>query len=130
MYLRTNDAAVARAFAVPDTHFALDYVKPDLILLRVLARGLVMWDEVAATRSWVESQLPEIMKVAGPPSNMPHPLNSLSVAQEHTTDVQINAAAGKPFVFDGNFLVPDILQMSAAQPVKCWKMCIPLEIAA
>ena len=75
MYLRTNDAAVARAFAVPDTHFALDYVKPDLILLRVLARGLVMWDEVAATRDWVESQLPEIMKVGCPSSSMLHSLH-------------------------------------------------------
>ena len=64
MYLKTNDAAIARAFSIPDTHFALDYVKPDLIVLRVLARGLVMWSEVAATKEWVESQLPDIMKVA------------------------------------------------------------------
>ena len=40
MYLKTGDAAVARAFAIPDTHFALNYVKPELILLRVLARGM------------------------------------------------------------------------------------------
>ena len=63
MYLKTNDAAIARVFSIPDTHFALDYVKPDLIVLQVLARGLVMWDEVAATKEWVESQLPDIMKV-------------------------------------------------------------------
>lgn len=62
MYLKTNDAAVARSFAIPDTHFALDYVKPEAILLRVLARGLVMWDEVAATREWVQAQLPDILK--------------------------------------------------------------------
>ena len=66
MYLKTNDAAIARVFSIPDTHFALDYVKPDLIVLRVLARGLVMWNEVAATKEWVESQLPDIMKVAVP----------------------------------------------------------------
>ena len=64
MYLKTNDAAIARTFGVPDTHFALDYVKPELIVLRVLARGLVMWDEVAATKEWVDSQLPDIMKVS------------------------------------------------------------------
>ena len=39
MYLKTSDAAISRAFRIPDTHFALDYVKPELILLRVLARG-------------------------------------------------------------------------------------------
>ena len=64
MYLKTNDAAIARTFSIPDTHFALDYVKPELIVLRVLARGLVMWDEVAATKEWVDSQLPDIMKVS------------------------------------------------------------------
>ena len=28
-----------------------------------LVAGLVMWDEVAATKDWVESQLPDILKV-------------------------------------------------------------------
>ena len=28
-----------------------------------LLAGLVMWDEVAATKDWVESQLPDILKV-------------------------------------------------------------------
>lgn len=67
MYLKTNDAAVAAAFAVPDTHFALDYVKPEFLQLRVLARGLVMWDSVQPTKEWVESQLPDIIKVIGSP---------------------------------------------------------------
>ena len=34
MYLKTNDAAVAERLAVPDTLFLLDYVRPDLLLLR------------------------------------------------------------------------------------------------
>ncbi len=63
MYLKTNDAAIAASFFVPDTHFALDYVKPEFVLLRVLARGLVMWDSVQPTREWLQSQLPDLIKV-------------------------------------------------------------------
>lgn len=64
MYLKTNDAAIAAAFFVPDTHFALDYVKPEFVLLRVLARGLVLWDSVQPTEEWVQAQLPELFKVS------------------------------------------------------------------
>ena len=63
MFLKTNDPAVGSSFTVPQTHFALDYVRPDFILLRVFARGLVLWDSVQPTREWVQAQLPELFQV-------------------------------------------------------------------
>lgn len=63
MFLRTNDPAIAAAFALPDTHFALDYVRPDFIMLRTLARSLVVQDSVTPTQAWIESQLPPLIKV-------------------------------------------------------------------
>ena len=63
MFLKTNDQAVGSSFTVPQTHFALDYVRPDFILLRVFARGLVLWDSVQPTREWVQAQLPEMLQV-------------------------------------------------------------------
>lgn len=63
MFLRTNDADIARMFAVPYTRFALDFVRPDYIMLRVLARNLVMWDDMQPTADWLSSQLPDIIKV-------------------------------------------------------------------
>ena len=63
MFLKTNDQAVGSSFTVPQTHFALDYVRPDFILLRVFARGLVLWDSVQPTREWVQAQLPEMIQV-------------------------------------------------------------------
>ena len=64
MFLKTNDAGVAASFAIPDTHFALDYVRPNFILLRVLARALVMWDKVLPTEAWVQQQLPRLLRVS------------------------------------------------------------------
>jgi hypothetical protein len=63
MFLKTNDAAIASAFAIPDTHFALDYVRSDFILLRLLGRSLVMWDSVEPSVEWVTRQLPPLLQV-------------------------------------------------------------------
>lgn len=61
MYLRTNDRAIASLFTVPGTHYELDQVRPDNILLRVLGRALVLWDEVEPSMEWVQRQLPPLL---------------------------------------------------------------------
>lgn len=66
MYLMTNDASIADAFAVPSTHFELDFVRPDFILLRMLARSLVMWDSVGPGEDWLLAQLPPLLRVSSP----------------------------------------------------------------
>ena len=63
MFLKTNDARMAASFTVPGTRFALDFVRPDFIMLRVLARNLIMWDAMRPTDVWLSSQLPDIIKV-------------------------------------------------------------------
>ncbi|MCO5580423.1 hypothetical protein L7F22_034289 [Adiantum nelumboides] len=62
MFLKTNCEEVAARLATPDTHFALEYVRPDFILIRVVARNLVLWDSVQATEDWIRGQVPEIVK--------------------------------------------------------------------
>ena len=63
MFLKSNDRGVAERLAIPDSLFKLEYVRPDFILLKVLARSLVMWDYTEASMEWIESQIPEfIMK--------------------------------------------------------------------
>lgn len=63
MFLKTNHAPTAACFTVPSTRYALDLVRPDFIMLRVLAKNLVMWDSVQPTGAWLSSQLPDIIKV-------------------------------------------------------------------
>ena len=46
-----------------DTHFALDFVRPEHLQLRVLMRALVLWDGVRPTEDWVQAQLPELIRV-------------------------------------------------------------------
>ncbi len=65
MFLRTNDASAAAAFAVPATRHALARVPHDHLLLRVLGRALVLWDSIAPDRAWIADQMPALIRVRG-----------------------------------------------------------------
>lgn len=62
-FIRTNDAAVAAAFKLPHNAHTLDLNRPDHVLLRVVARALVMWDSVQPTLEWLHAQLPPLVQV-------------------------------------------------------------------
>lgn len=61
IYLKTNDEVLAKKLAIPDTYQILDYVRPDLLLLRAVAKNLIMWDHVGKSRTWIESQIPLVV---------------------------------------------------------------------
>ena len=61
MYCHSNNADIASHLTIPATHYELDYVKAEYLLLRTMARGLVLSDGVQATRQWVEGQVPAIV---------------------------------------------------------------------
>ena len=45
----------------PDTQFLLEFVRPDFLLLRVLAKGLILWDQVMPSLAWFNGNIPEII---------------------------------------------------------------------
>ncbi|RLN94280.1 hypothetical protein BBJ28_00006710 [Nothophytophthora sp. Chile5] len=54
MYMQTNNKTVAAQLEVPDTLILLDYVRPDILLVRTLAKNLIMWSDVSPTTQWIE----------------------------------------------------------------------------
>jgi hypothetical protein len=62
MFLQTNDKSAAEMLVLPDSTFTLDFVRPFYILLRILARALILWDAVEPTEAWVYAQLPEVLR--------------------------------------------------------------------
>jgi len=52
---------VAQLLTLPDTHFLLDFVRPDFLFLRVVSRTLVLWNSVEATDIWVNNQIPSVI---------------------------------------------------------------------
>ncbi|XP_026330751.1 anaphase-promoting complex subunit 1 isoform X3 [Hyposmocoma kahamanoa] len=62
IYMRSNNVALAGWLEPPHTAYLLDFVRPDLLMLRIIARGLVLWDSIEASEEWVENQVPPSIK--------------------------------------------------------------------
>ena len=58
IFMKTQDEALARKIDIPNTSLQFDYVRPDLFLLRTVARHLIMWDKIKPTLQWITMQLP------------------------------------------------------------------------
>ncbi|KGM91880.1 anaphase promoting complex subunit 1 [Paracoccidioides brasiliensis Pb18] len=62
IFMKSNDSAVAEKIDIPDTTAQFDYVRPDIFLLRTLAKHLIMWDSITASHRWIKSNLPPIYR--------------------------------------------------------------------
>ncbi|ERN05300.1 anaphase-promoting complex subunit 1 isoform X1 [Amborella trichopoda] len=62
LFLKTESDVVASKLSVPVTFFDLQFVRPDFLLLRVIARNLILWSRVCPSKDWIEGQIPEIVK--------------------------------------------------------------------
>ncbi|XP_011601409.2 anaphase-promoting complex subunit 1 [Takifugu rubripes] len=86
IYLKTNNSAIADWLKPPDTWFLLDFIKPEFLLLRTLARSIIMWDEILPNAEWVKSNMPQIIRESV------DPLEDINV--ETMTQVQDYITAG------------------------------------
>ncbi|SCZ94668.1 BZ3500_MvSof-1268-A1-R1_Chr12-3g04033 [Microbotryum saponariae] len=64
MYLRTERHDVASLLEIPDTPRRLDYVRADLLLVRTLARAMILWNRIQLSKTWVESHVPMFISQA------------------------------------------------------------------
>ncbi|KAF9092709.1 Anaphase-promoting complex subunit 1 [Mortierella sp. AD031] len=82
MYLKTNSRSIAAKLAVPETQYLLDYLNPNSLMLRVICRAIVLWDEIIPSEDWVHSQVPEFLrdvKTGGPPTSETGPQSYYSI---------------------------------------------------
>ncbi|ORX44424.1 hypothetical protein DM01DRAFT_1340391 [Hesseltinella vesiculosa] len=64
MFLKSENQRVAEKIDFRDTLTRpyLEYIRPDFLLLRVVAKNLILWSSIEPTQLWVELQLPAFMK--------------------------------------------------------------------
>ncbi|XP_059457851.1 anaphase-promoting complex subunit 1 [Corylus avellana] len=62
MFLKTESEEIVSKLSIPHTRFDLQYVRPDFIMLRVIARNLIMWSRIHPSKDWIQSQIPEIVE--------------------------------------------------------------------
>ncbi|CAK7213876.1 Anaphase-promoting complex subunit 1 [Sporothrix curviconia] len=58
IYMKSEDPIVARKIDIPDAVLQFDYVRPDILLLRTLAKNLILWSHIEATFDWIRRSLP------------------------------------------------------------------------
>ena len=60
IFMKTQDERLAKKIDIPETPYQFEYVRPDIFLLRTVAKHLIMWDNISATTAWMRKQLPAI----------------------------------------------------------------------
>ncbi|KAH0537267.1 hypothetical protein FGG08_005929 [Glutinoglossum americanum] len=71
IYMKSQDEALARKIDVPDTIHQFDYVRPDIFLLRTLAKHLIMWNDIRGTFAWIKQGLPKAYRHRSMLNNTP-----------------------------------------------------------
>ncbi|KAM0747870.1 hypothetical protein T439DRAFT_305034 [Meredithblackwellia eburnea MCA 4105] len=99
-YLRTERQDVAEILEIPDTTRRLDYLRSDHILLRTLARSMILWTGISSSKAWVESHVPKFIVDALSTSAA---INSKSAADGDIDVARWNIVAGACFAMGLKF---------------------------
>lgn len=51
VYMKSGDRSIARKIDIPDTESQFDHVRPDMLMLRAMAKHVILWDEVVTSKS-------------------------------------------------------------------------------
>jgi anaphase-promoting complex subunit 1 len=58
IFMKSEDHIVARKIDVPDSILQFDYVRPDILLLRTMAKNIILWKEIDPAFEWIKKGLP------------------------------------------------------------------------
>jgi anaphase-promoting complex subunit 1 len=64
MFLKSNRVDVSTLIALPSSPYELDHIRPDLLLIRVLAINMIHWRDIQPTQEWVRSCVPTFILTA------------------------------------------------------------------
>jgi len=62
MFFDSGNASVAAWMDAPATQHLLEFVRPDFLMLRTMAKGLILWSDISPTSEWLESHVPEAIR--------------------------------------------------------------------
>jgi anaphase-promoting complex subunit 1 len=68
VYMKSGDKAIARKIDIPDTEAQFDHVRPDMLMLRSMAKHIILWDSILAQScedgvpGWIYANMPNCYK--------------------------------------------------------------------
>jgi hypothetical protein len=96
IYFNSGDKSIAEWFSTPDSIYLLDSIRPDFLLVRTLARNLIMWKNILPTKQWVLEQLPNILKKTFKYElNLKKKFSKMSLSNNNKTDTDANNESGE-----------------------------------
>jgi len=64
MYLRTGRKDIADILSIPETVVELNSIQPTFLLIRTIARSLIMWEGITPNNEWIANQIPRSIRDA------------------------------------------------------------------
>lgn len=61
IHLKSNNQQISERIELPQTFHSLEYSRPNDVMLKVLCKNMIMWDNIKATKEWLNSQIPKII---------------------------------------------------------------------
>ncbi|CRK26531.1 hypothetical protein BN1708_014539 [Verticillium longisporum] len=58
IFMKSEDHIVARKIDVPESVVQFDYIRPDILLLRTVAKNLILWSQIEPSFEWIAQSLP------------------------------------------------------------------------
>ncbi|XP_060661715.1 anaphase-promoting complex subunit 1 [Drosophila nasuta] len=98
MFFDSGNVAIAEWMQPPDSRYLLDMVRPDFLLLRTIARGLILWQDVQPTNEWFQAQFPQALRAhLRLPSRDDEQSDDNDIDYEAITQAYCNILAGAAF---------------------------------
>ncbi|KAH8304880.1 hypothetical protein KR018_006035 [Drosophila ironensis] len=99
MFFDSGNAAIAEWMQPPNSRYLLDLVRPDFLLLRTIAHGMIMWQDVRPEGSWLLEQFPIELRthLRLPPREGEASSDDSEVDYEGITQAYCNIMAGAAF---------------------------------
>ncbi|KAI9743249.1 MAG: Anaphase-promoting complex subunit 1 [Claussenomyces sp. TS43310] len=123
IFMKSENLALARKIDVPDSMLQYGYVRPDIFLLRTLARHLIMWKEIEALPAWIEKNLPVEYRSKGLLSNV-YDLSSQDLPFYNIVTGLLFAIALR-YTGSGSFEVRDLLLQQLDEMMRISKLPCP-----
>jgi anaphase-promoting complex subunit 1 len=94
-FWNTADSTVIDCLRLPSEKSRMDFIRPDIALLRVMACALVEWSNVSPTSEWVMSMVPPFLLQFVSGVSRDCPLGEFSpIHEKHLRSLFINACVG------------------------------------
>ena len=62
IFLRSNNGEVSEKITIPNSFSTIESCNPNHILLKVLVKNIIMWDQIGNSENYIYDHIPELIR--------------------------------------------------------------------